>query len=132
MIEGKLPAMLGVAARAKAVNRRMRSLVELNLELAKLEGKQKATAFGIALGLGVVAVVLVLYAIGFGFAAAAVGLSESLPLWASLLIVAGAILVLAAILGFLASRFARKISTPVPSQAIEEAERTIQAVESHA
>ena len=132
MIEGKLPAMLGVAARAKAVNRRMRSLVELNLELAKLEGKQKATALGIAVGLGVVAAVLVLYAIGFGFAAAAAGLNETLPLWASLLIVAGAILVLAAILGFLASRFARKISTPVPSKAIEEAERTIQAVESHA
>ena len=126
MIEGKLPAMLGVAARAKAVNRRMRSLVELNLELAKLEGKQKATALGIAVGLGVVAAVLVLYAIGFGFAAAAAGLNETLPLWASLLIVAGAIL------GFLASHYARKVSPAVPSQAIEEAERTIQAVETHA
>ena len=132
MIEGKLPAMLGVAARARAVNQRMKSLVQLNLELAKLEGKQKATALGIALALGVVALVLVLYAIGFGFAAAAVGLSESLPLWASLLIVAGAILVLAAILGFLASYYARKVSPAVPSQAIEEAERTIQAVETHA
>ena len=57
--------MLGVAARARAVNQRMKSLVQLNLELAKLEGKQKATALGIALALGVVALVLVLYAIGF-------------------------------------------------------------------
>jgi H+/Cl- antiporter ClcA len=123
--------MLGVKAQARAVNRRMKSIAQLNLELAKLEAKQKATALGIAGGLGLVAVVLVLYAIGFSFAAAAAGLSEALPLWASLLIVAGIIVLVAAILALLARRYARKATPPKPEQAIEEAERTIQMLDSH-
>jgi protein-S-isoprenylcysteine O-methyltransferase Ste14 len=130
-IGSKLLAMLGVKGQARAVNRRMRSIARLNLELAKLEAKQKATALGIAGGLAVVALVLVLYAIGFGFAAAAAGLSESLPLWASLLIVAGVIVLVAAILGLLARHFVRKASPPKPEQAIEEAERTIAMLDSH-
>ena len=56
------------------------SLAQLNLELAKLEGKQKATAVGIAGGLAAVAGVLLVYAIGFAFAAIAAGLSEALAL----------------------------------------------------
>ena len=123
--------MLGAKAQARAVNRRMRSIARLNLELAKLEAKQKATALGIAGGLAVVAVVLVLYAIGFSFAALAAGLSESLPLWASLLIVAGLIVLVAAILALLARHFARKASPPKPQQAIEEAERTMDMLSTH-
>ena len=119
--------MLGVASRMKAVRKRTRTLVQLNIELAKLEGKQKATAFGIAGALVVVAAVLVAYAIGFVFAAIAAGLSEALPLWLSLLIVAVALLLFAALAGFLATRSVRKASQP--SQALAEAERTIEALE---
>src|SRR5690348_13525511 len=100
--------MLGVKAQARAVNRRMKSIAQLNLELAKMEAKQKATALGIASGLAFGAVALVLYGIGFSFAALAAGLSESLPVWASLLIVAGIIVLTAAILALLAKRFAKK------------------------
>ena len=106
-------------------------LVRLNLELAKLEAKQKAMALGVAAGLAFLAAVLVVYAIGFAFAAAAAGISEALPLWLSLLIVAGLILLLAAIAGFLAVRFAQKASPPKPEQAIEEAERTVEALRTH-
>jgi hypothetical protein len=123
--------MLGVKAQARAVRRRTRAIAQLNLELAKLEAKQKGTALGIAGGLAVVAVVLVLYAIGFSFAALAAGLSESLPLWGSLLIVAGLIVLTAAILALLARRFARKAMPPKPEQAIEEADRTIKMLDSH-
>jgi heme/copper-type cytochrome/quinol oxidase subunit 2 len=122
--------MFGLAAQTKVVKRRMQSLVRLNLELAKLEGKQKATALGVAGGLALVAGVLVLYAIGFVFAAAAAGISEAVPLWLSLLIVAGIILLVAAIAGYLAVRFARKAS-PEPSAAIVEAERTVETLKSH-
>jgi hypothetical protein len=128
---GKLLAMLGVAARTRAVDRRLRTLARLNLELAKLEGRQKATAAGIALGLAIVAVVLVLYAVGFGLAAAAVGLNETLPLWLSLLVVTLALLLVAATLGFVASRFAKKVSPPLPTQAVEEAQGTLKAVKGH-
>ena len=111
------------------MNRRLKSIVELNLELAKLEGKQKATALGMAAAFGAGAAALVFYAIGFGFAAAAAGLNEALPLWASLLIVTGILLVAAAVLGLLAKRSAGKVSTPLPSAAIEEAELTLKTLE---
>jgi hypothetical protein len=126
-----LPAMFGVVARVKAVQTRARALVRLNLELAKLEGKQKATAVGIAGGLAAVAGVLLVYAIGFAFAAIAAGLSEALALWLSLLIVAGILVLLAAIAGFLAKRFAGKAVPPQPEQAFEEAARTVETMQSH-
>ncbi len=122
--------MFGFVARTKSVKQRAQSLARLNLELAKLEAKKKA-ALGVAAGLALLAVVLVVYAIGFAFASAAAGISEALPLWLSLLIVAGLILLLAAIAGFLAVRFAQKASPPKPEQAIEEAERTVEALRSH-
>ena len=124
-------AMFGFAARTKAVTRRIQSLAQLNIELAKAEGKQKATALGMAGALGAVAAVLVIYAIGFAFATAAAGLSEALPLWLSLLIVTGVILVLAAVAGLLARQSARKASPAKPSQAIEEAQQTVEALRSH-
>jgi Flp pilus assembly protein TadB len=123
--------VFGVVSRVKAVKRRTRSLVQLNLELAKLEGKQKATALGMAAGFGVGAAALVFYAVGFGFAAAAAGLDEALPLWLSLLIVTGVLLVIAAVLALLAKRSADKLSPPLPSAAIEEAERTLKTIEDH-
>ena len=123
--------MFGFVARTKSVKQRTQSLVRLNLELAKLEAKKKALALGVAGGLALLAGVLVVYAIGFAFASAAAGISEALPLWLSLLIVTGVILLLAAIAGLLAVRFARKASPPKPVQAIEEAERTVEALRSH-
>ncbi len=123
--------MFGFVARTKSVKQRTQALVRLNLELAKLEVKKKALALGVAVGLALLAAVLVVYAIGFAFAAAAAGISETLPLWLSLLIVSGSILLLAAIAGFLAVRFAQKASPPKPEQAIEEAERTADALRSH-
>src|SRR5512132_1048661 len=84
---GYAPRMFGLLARAKSVKKRSLSLARLNLELAKLEGKQKATEVGIGAGLGAVAGVLVVYGIGFAFAALAAGLSETISLWLSLIIV---------------------------------------------
>lgn len=122
--------MLGIVSQAKRVRARMEALARLNFELAKVEGKQKATALGIALALALLAAVLVLYAVGFLFATAAVGLNEELALWLSLLVVSGAILVLAAVSGLVAVRYARKVS--VPSEAIAETKRSVETVRTHA
>jgi hypothetical protein len=46
-----------------SVKKRTLSLAQLNLELAKLEGKQKAAELGIGAGLGAVAAVLIVYGI---------------------------------------------------------------------
>jgi nitrate/nitrite transporter NarK len=126
-----LSAMFGVVARARTIRGRAQSLVQLNLELAKLEGKQKGTAIGIAGGLGAAAAVLLVYAVGFVFAAVAAGLDEALPLWLSLLIVAGILVLVAAVAAYLAKRFAGKASPPQPSQALEEAARTVETLKSH-
>ena len=121
--------MLGLAGQTNSARRRIQSLVQLNLELAKVEAKQKAAALGIAGGLALLAAVLAVYGIGFAFASAAAGISEALPVWLALLIVAGGIFLLAAIAGYLAMRFARKASTRL--KAIEEAERTAQTFQGH-
>lgn len=126
-----VPAMFGLLSEVKAVKRRVQTLVQLNLELAKLEGKRKATSLGVAGGLGIAAAVLVVYGIGFAFATAAAGLSEAFPLWLSLLIVTAVILLVAAILGFLAVRFGRMAVSPKPELAIEEVERTIGTLQRH-
>ena len=123
--------MFGFVSRTKSISQRMQSLVQLNLELAKLEGKQKATALGVAGGLGAAAAVLAVYGIGFALATVAAGLSEAMPLWLALLIVTVVIFLLAALVGFLALRSARKATPPKPAQAIEEAERTVAALRSH-
>ena len=123
--------MFGFVSQTRAVTRRLQALAMLNLELAKAEGKQKATSLGVAGGLAIAAAVLVVYGIGFALATAAAGLSEALPLWLSLLIVTAFILLVAAILGFLAVRFARKAVPPKPELALEEAERTIGTLQSH-
>jgi protein-S-isoprenylcysteine O-methyltransferase Ste14 len=120
--------VLGLFAQMNAMRRQLETVATLNLELAKLEGKQKATALGVAVGLAAGAAILLVYGIGFALAAAAAGLAEALSLWLSLLIVAGVILLAAAILGYLAMRLARKASPPQPSQAMQEAEWTLKTL----
>jgi len=110
----------------------MRSLARLNLELAKLEGQQKARATGIAAGLAIAGAVVFVYTLGFSFAALAAALDLVVSLWAALLIVAGITLLLGAVLVFFAVRFARQAWPPQPLQAIEEGERTIETVKNHA
>ena len=123
--------MLGLVSRMKAVRRRTQTLFELNLELAKLEAKKKAIAAGIAGGLAAVAAVLAVYGIGFLFAAAAAGLSEALPLWLSLLMVALLLFLLAAVAVLFAKRSAREATPPEPALAIDEATRTVDTLKSH-
>ena len=124
--------MLRAVAEARAAQRRMRSLARLNLELAKLEGQQKARATGIAAGLAIAGAVVFVYTLGFSFAALAAALDLVVSLWAALLIVAGITLLLGAVLVFFAVRFARQAWPPQPLQAIEEGERTIETVRNHA
>ena len=56
--------MFGFVSQTRAVTRRLQTLAMLNLELAKAEGKQKATSLGVAGGLAIAAAVLAVYGIG--------------------------------------------------------------------
>jgi putative superfamily III holin-X len=118
----------GLSGATRRVADHARSLVELELRLAAAEMKAKLQAFAAGLGLSTGAAVLLLYAVGFGLAAAAAGIATELPLWASLLIVFGALLLLATLLGAIGVALIRQSAKPVPEQALEEAQLTTEAL----
>ena len=124
--------MLRIVRQTKQVAAQARSLAILIVELAQVETKRRGVAISKAAGMGIAAGVLVFYAVGLLLGAAVAGLSETLALWLSLLIVALVVLLLAALLVVLARRFAREASPPVPSQAIDEAKRTAERLQSRA
>jgi protein-S-isoprenylcysteine O-methyltransferase Ste14 len=124
--------MRGIVRHVKQVRARATSLAHLILELAQLEAKRKAAALGKAAVFAITAGILAFYAVAFLLGAAAAGLNETLSLWLSLLIVAVAVLLVAAVLVLLAIRFARAASPPVPSQAVDEARRTADTLKTHA
>lgn len=121
----------GMGDAARQVAESASALARLELELAGLEVKQKLGSIGLGAGLGIGAAIFALFALGFGLAAASAGLATTLPMWASLLIVSGAVLLLAALLGFFASRAIKKGAPPVPEQAIEEARKTSEVLKAN-
>jgi len=123
--------MRRIVRQAKQVKARVRSVVSLTTELAQLEAKRKTAMLGKAAGMGALAGVLVFYAVGFLLAAAAAGLSETLALWLSLLIVAVALLSVAIVLVLFARRIGRQASPLAPTQALDETKRTIEILKSH-
>ncbi len=113
---------------AKSVAEHASTLVRLEMELAALELKRKASQLGIGIGLASGAALFLLYALGFGLATIAAGIATALPWWAALLIVTVGILLVAAILGLLGKRLIDKGTPPLPEQAITEAKRTTEAL----
>jgi hypothetical protein len=106
-----------------------RTLVKLEIELAKLEVRRKAQSAALGMGLGAAAGVFAALMVVFLFAAAAAGISTQLPVWASILIVAGALGLLAGLTALVAVKLLKKGAPPMPEQAIEEAMRTKDAVQ---
>jgi uncharacterized membrane protein YedE/YeeE len=121
----------GVGESARLVAERASAIVRLELRLAAAELKRKAAALAVGIGLGVAAVVLVLLGIGFAVAAGAAALALVLPTWAALLVVTGGLLGLAAVLAVTAAALFRRATPPVPTQAIEEAKLTAEALRSN-
>src|SRR5215210_383222 len=91
-----------------AANGGVGAAAKLELELAGLELKKKVAALGVGIGMGIGAAVFGLFFLGFLFATVAAALATFLPTWAALLIVTGFLLLVAAVLGFLALRSIRK------------------------
>ncbi len=119
---------LGLSGATKRVADHARSFVQLELQLATAELKKKAAALGVGLGLTGGAGLLAFLALCFGLAAAAAGIATTLPVWASLLIVMGGLILIAAVLGAVGVAMLKKGSRPVPEQAVEEAQLTTEAL----
>ncbi len=118
----------GLSGATKRVAEHARSFVRLELQLAAKEVKGRLAALGLGIALTAGAAVLALTAVGFGLAAATAGIATALPVWQSLLVMFGGLLLLAAILGGVGAALLRKGSKPVPEQAIEEARLTTEAL----
>jgi hypothetical protein len=120
----------GIGTAAKQVAEHARALVQLELELARLELKRKLGALGLGVGLAVAAAVVALFAVGFLLATAAAALATVLSTWLALLIVGVVLLVLAGGLGLFGLRLVKQGAPPVPEEAIREAKRTSEAIRS--
>jgi Putative Actinobacterial Holin-X, holin superfamily III len=120
----------GLSAAAKDVADHASNLANLVKELAALEVREKMAKIGAGAGLGIGAALFALFGLGFLFAAGSAALALELPWWAALLITAGALFLLAAVLGLVGVSLIKKGSPPVPEQAIEEARLTQAALKS--
>jgi hypothetical protein len=118
---------LGLSGATKRVADHARSIVRLELQLATTELKRRLAAFGLGIALAAAAALFGLVALAFGLAAATAGIAVALPVWLSLLVMFGALLLLAGILGGIGITLLRK-AKPLPEQAIEEAQLTTEAL----
>jgi hypothetical protein len=118
----------GVGGAAKQVAEHASAIAKLEIELASLELKKKATSLGIGAGLAVGAGLFAFFMIGFLFATLAAGLATFLAVWLALLIVTLLLAALAATLGLVARARIQKGSPPMPEQAIREAKLTSEAL----
>ena len=119
---------LGLSGATRRVVEHAREFVRLEIQLATAELKKKAAAVGVGLGLTGGAAILAFLALCFGLAAAAAGIATTLPVWASLLIVMGGLVLIAAVLGFVGVQMLKKGTQPLPEQAVEEARLTTEAL----
>jgi len=122
---------IGVGAATKQVADHAIAIARLELKLAALELKNKAASFGVGIGLFVAAALFAFFALGFLLAAAAAGIATALPVWAALLIVGVALILLTAGLAMIGKQSVKSAVPPVPEQAIEEAKQTREAVKSN-
>jgi hypothetical protein len=119
---------LGLSGATKRVADHARSFVRLELQLAAAEVKKRLAALGLGIALLVGAAIFALTALAFGLAAATAGIATALPVWLSLLIMFGGLLLLALMLGAVGALLLKKGAKPVPEQAIEEARLTTEAI----
>jgi hypothetical protein len=120
----------GLRGAAKLVADRARSIVQLEIQLAISEIKQKVAALGIGIGLLVGAALFLFFALAFGLATIAAAIATAVSTWLALLIVTGALLLIVAVLAAIGIASIRKATPPLPEQAIEEARLTLEAVKS--
>ena len=118
----------GLGGAAKRVADHAKSLIGLELELAKLELQRKVAAMGTGIGLGVGAAIIALFGLGFLLTTLTLVLAIFLDAWLAALIVTLVLFATATLLGMLALKAIRRGTPPVPEQAIHEAKLTTAAM----
>ena len=118
----------GLAEAARHVTEHATAIVKLETQLALAEVKRKATKMVGSVALLLAAGMLGGLAFLIGIAAGVAGIATALPVWLSLLIVMGGLLLLAGPLGMAGLVLLKRGTPPIPEQAIEEARLTTEAL----
>ncbi|MHA7984669.1 phage holin family protein [Rathayibacter sp. CAU 1779] len=102
----------------------------LKAELAQLKAEliRKAISAGIGIGLFLVAGAVLFFMLGTLVAAAILGIAVALPAWLAALIVAGGLLVIAAVLILVGVAVLKRGMPPAPTETIESVKQDVNAV----
>ena len=117
-----------LGAAAKQVAEHASALTRLEVELASLELKTKVMSLGLGVLLALGAGVFALIGLVFALAAITAAIALAVSVWVALLIMTGALFLLAGVAGVLAVGRLRRGTPPVPEKAIAEAKLTTEAI----
>ena len=106
-------------------------LVRDEVELAKVELKEKGKEAGVGAGLFGGAGAIALYGLGVLIAAAVLGLATALPAWLSALIVAAVLFAIAGIAALLGKRHVSRATPPMPKRAVDGMHEDLEALKGH-
>jgi uncharacterized membrane protein YqjE len=120
-----------VGALVSQVTNDLSRLVRDELELAKVELKEKGKEAGVGAGLFGGAGTFALYGLGALIAAAILGLATALPAWLSALIVAAVLFVIATVAALLGKRHVARAGPPVPQRAVDGVHEDLEALKGH-
>jgi hypothetical protein len=106
----------------------LKRLAQLEVQLAVEGAKAQARAKAAAAAAGAAGAVVALLGLLLVLVAAALALALVLPLWASFLIVGGALLLIAGVLGAVAAAGMRARPSPSPREAMDQAKEDVRWV----
>lgn len=106
-------------------------LVRDELQLAKLELKDKGKQAGIGLGLFGGAGTIALLGLGALTTAAILGLAYAVPAWLSALLVAVVLFLVATVAALLGKRHVKDATPPMPEHTVEGMHQDIEALKGH-
>jgi hypothetical protein len=118
----------GIGEAAREAAEHASAVARLELRLAAIELKDKATALGVGIGLAATAAVLGVLVIALAVATVVAALTTVLDTWLAFLVVTGAVAIMAGMLAGLAVMALRRGARPIPHQALEEARLTTHAL----
>jgi nitrate/nitrite transporter NarK len=108
------------------------TLVRQEIELAKLEFREKGKKAGMGAGMFGGAGVVALYGVGALVTAGIAALALVLPVWASALIVAVVLFLVAGVLALSGKKKVQQATPPVPEEAVGGVKRDIETVKERA
>lgn len=103
-------------------------LVRDELKLARAEMQVKGRRFGLGAGMAGAAGLIALFGLGVFIAAAVLALALVLPAWAAALVVGGALMLFAGLLGLIGKKQVQKATPPMPREALDSVRADIDSV----